>query len=577
MDVCAWARLSHARAARLAVGRVKRAATAEVVAVAALLAAMAALLVQAARADGVTNDEVLYIAAGYRHLAASDYRLNPTTPPLAKLVCALGLLGLRVQEPPQSDRADEMDWSYRFLHVANDATMVLHRARAPVIVLTLLLAGLIWWWARTAGGPGAALLALALAVFHPSLLAHGHLATTDVAAALAMLTASFCAWRFLERGGRAWAAGAGLAVGAAAATRLTGWLLLPSLVVVGAAVIRRGQRRTRDAAILLLAVATLVPLVVWAAYGFHDAPWAGSTVARSVQPRLGLPGAMVGAARRAHLFPEAYLEGARYQVEHGTTGHPGYLLGERSRTGWWHYFLVAFAVKNTPGFLLLFSFAVVVTARRRPRAAALVHWLVPAAAVFLVASVGRVQIGERYILPLYPYLILFTATALAPALRSPRARWVVVAGLLLHALPVLRQVPHGHLAYFNLLAGGWAGGHRVLLDSNLDWGQDLPRLAAWMRREGVARVQLGYHGSDVPARLGIAHDDLPGEHLYPARPPARPFAGVVAVSPNLLWGLFPGRDDLYAPLRERPPDGRAGIFFVYGLGGESRNAAARAR
>jgi hypothetical protein len=122
------------------------------------------------------------------------------------------------------------------------------------------------------------------------------------------------------------------------------------------------------------------------------------------------------------------------------------------------------------------------------------------------------------------------------------------------------------LSYFNALAGGRLGGHRVLLDSNLDWGQDLPRLAAWMRREGVASVQLAYQGSDDPARFGIAREDLPGDHLYPSRPPSRPFEGVVVVSPNLLFGLVPRLGDPYAALRGRRPAERAGVFFVYRMG-----------
>jgi hypothetical protein len=87
-----------------------------------------------------------------------------------------------------------------------------------------------------------------------------------------------------------------------------------------------------------------------------------------------------------------------------------------------------------------------------------------------------------------------------------------------------------------------------------------------MRRDGIASVQLAYQGADDPARFGIAHEDLPGAHLYPARPPARPFEGVVVVSPNLLFGLLPRLGDPYAALRGRTPDARAGVFFVYRMG-----------
>jgi hypothetical protein len=197
---------------------------------------------------------------------------------------------------------------------------------------------------------------------------------------------------------------------------------------------------------------------------------------------------------------------------------------------------------------------------------------VPAAVLFLAASAQHVNIGERYILPVYPYLILFAASSAAPWLQSRKGVLAAGSVLALHLWPALAATREGHLSYFNRLAGGARGGHRVLLDSNLDWGQDLPRLAAWMRRQGVPRIQLAYHGSDHPARLGIEREDLPGVMLYAPRAPVRAFEGVVAVSPNLLLGLFPRLGDPYRALRERPPDDRAGLFFVYFMDGPPRSA-----
>jgi 4-amino-4-deoxy-L-arabinose transferase-like glycosyltransferase len=392
-------------------------------------------------------------------------------------------------------------------------------------------------WAREAAGPRAALIALVLTAFHPAILAHGHLATTDVVAAAAMLLASWCCWRWCRRPTALRAVLTGLALGAAVTTRLTAWLLAPCLVMLALTVWGRPPDTppptARQRAGFLVALAVAVPLVIWTGHGFH--------------------------------LPDAYLEGVRYQFAHGTGGHPAYLLGERSRGGWRHYFLVAFAVKNTPGFLLatVAGLAGAWSARRGRDRATRRHWALPAAVLFLAASAQHINIGERYILAVYPYLILLAASAAGPWLESGKGRLVVAGALALHALPALFATRAGHLTYFNLLAGGARNGHRVLLDSNLDWGQDLPRLAGWMRQQGVARVQLAYHGSDHPARLGIEREDLPGFTLYPPRPPARPFEGVVAVSPNLLFNVFPRLGDPYRGLREKVPDDRAGTFFIY--------------
>ncbi len=282
--------------------------------------------------------------------------------------------------------------------------------------------------------------------------------------------------------------------------------------------------------------AIVVPLVLWAAYGFRDTPWPDDLVRR---PRVdGMSARVLDMVQATHVLPTAYLNSMRFQAEHNRSGHPAYLLGAHSRTGWWYYQPVAFAVKNTPGFLLALPVALWIGVRRRRQTApAIAFWLALALVVLAAASLSRVQIGERYLLAAYPFLILALA-CIAPALLEKRRGGLVLAVLgLLHAAPTLAAAPGGVLSYFNLLAGGRLGGHRVLVDSNLDWGQDLPRLAAWMRRERVASVQLAYQGADDPARFGIAHQDLPGQHLYPERPAARPFEGVVVVSPTLLFGI----------------------------------------
>ena len=282
------------------------------------------------------------------------------------------------------------------------------------------------------------------------------------------------------------------------------------------------------------------------------------------QPRL--PGRLVGLALQARLLPEAYLEGARYVFEHNLVGHPTYLLGHADLvSGPRSYHAIAFVVKNTPGFLVATLLALASLRRReswRPRSLSC-HAIAAAVAVFAAVSCGRIQIGERYILAAYPYLILVAAPALARLSRG-RGRAAAALAIAAHVGPALVQLPRGYVPYFNTLAGGTEGGHTVLADSNLDWGQDLPRLAAWMRAHGVTEIQLAYHGADDPDRFGIRHTDLPGLHLYAPRPPERPYQGTFVLSPNLLLGLYqPPGENPYAALLARPPDARAGVFFVY--------------
>ena len=525
------------------------------------------------RGDGVTIDELLYIASGYRNLTALDFRPDPTHPPLAKMLGAVGLLGMGVNVPEVAPGPGEWSWAFQFVQEANDPATVIRRARLVPCLLSVLLVLLLWFWARDACGPAAGVSAVALAVFHPSLLAHGHLLTTDLPGTLGLAATSWAFWRWTRGPTRLRAVAVGVLLGLTVTARLTGWLAVPVLALLAAlhatalAKPERG-RFARSTVALALSALLLVPVVIWAVHGFRYAPWPGATVAQAPGPWLGSGGRLIKALEAHRVLPETYLEGARFQLEHNLIGHPAYLLGRRSNTGWREYYLVAFAAKNTLGFLAALVVSLTVLVRRRAFAAssATTHWASTALLVFIASSLGHIQIGERYLLPMYPYLILLMAAA-APWLLSSRGGRLAAGVLMaMHVVPSVLAAPGGYLSYFNVLAGGREGGHRVLLDSNLDWGQDLPRLAAWMRTHGVKSLQLGYHGSDDPRRFGITCEDLPGLNLYPGRPPRAPLTGTVAVSPNLLLGLFAGpATDAYAGLRNRPPDDRAGVFFIYRL------------
>ena len=538
---------------------------------AALLLVLLALLWLGARGDGLTTDEGIYIPAGLRHLARGDFSLNPETPPLAKLLCALPLQGRGLPAPARRRGESDADWARRILAGAADLGALIPAARLPVVVLTVLLAAGLWAWARATHGATAGWAALALAVFHPSLLAHGHLATTDLPATAGMLATSAAFWWWSRRPGLARAALVGLAFGLAISTRLTAAVLAPCLglwALVECWRLPPAERRPRAGQLLGLALLSLLLGLgtVWASYGFRYSAAPDGRPARVVVLRDGAGGGhawLLG----SRLLPEAYLEGLRFQLEHERRGHPAYLLGERSRRGWRSYFLVAFLVKNTPGFLVATLLLLAALLRRPPAWQSVeTQWLLPALATFAAASLGHIQIGERYLLPVYPYLILLIASRAAPLMARAQGRVLALAVAALHVAPAVAAAQPGHLAYFNALAGGTAGAHRVLLDSNLDWGQDLPRLARWMRDHGVDEVQLGYLGSDFPDRLGIRHRDLPGRHPCSAGPAVEPFAGVLVVSPNLLLNLLdrPGPNP-YETLAGRQPDARAGVFFVYRL------------
>jgi hypothetical protein len=180
------------------------------------------------------------------------------------------------------------------------------------------------------------------------------------------------------------------------------------------------------------------------------------------------------------------------------------LLGKVNEAGSVWFFPVAFAVKSPTALLVMLGAGIALSAvGRRPdeprrgslRACATLA-LYPVV-FLLICLVSRVNIGLRHLLPLYPFLYLLAGWAAARALAS-RWRRAAVAGLgvvaMLQAAEVARARPH-YTAFFNVLAGGPENGRRYLLDSNLDWGQDLKKLKRWMETNQLKVICLSYFGS----------------------------------------------------------------------------------
>jgi hypothetical protein len=135
--------------------------------------------------------------------------------------------------------------------------------------------------------------------------------------------------------------------------------------------------------------------------------------------------------------------------------------------------------------------------------------------------------GVRYLLPAFPFLLLIAGRGVDWLLGRGRAGSATVAVLLAWQLAASTLTTPHQLAYFNELAGGPDAARRRLLDSNLDWGQDLGALAQYMKARGMHQICLGYFGHVDPKVYGI-------DFRFP---PTEPAAGRCAISANFLAGL----------------------------------------
>jgi len=497
-----------------------------------------------------TVDEAHYVGIGKRLLEEGDWGVGGAIlhPPLPYYLNSILLLPLSL--PESAWNGVHPDERGRIFFRSQPDDRVIFLARLPVMAVTLLLFGLVYREARRLFGFRGGLLALVVAAFDPNLLAHGALATPDVPLTAAFFWAVLRFRRLHEEGGKRNAVLAGIALGLALTAKYSAILLLGIIPYI--VLHRRGGKRSFLRLLPALAVAYLVLHIAYLPQHLHG---------RSGEHPLW-----------HGVLPGPYGEGIEYQ-RLANAGHRAYFFGEISEEGWRAYYPVAFLVKTPVPFLVLAGMGIGLVLRRRKTAGA--AWLLapPIITFLFFVIVSRINIGLRYILPAYPFLAL-AAGAVGGELGRRRTRWA--ATLLAAWLVIATIIAYPHfLSYFNEIAGGPEGGARILSDSNIDWGQDLPGLARFVEEGGYPGVYLAYFGNADPERYGIRYRYLPG-WLY--KPPARvleesvhfhPDPELVAVSRMVMHGVRLPDPDLYRWLEEYPRVGNIGhSILVYDIGGD---------
>ena len=538
------------------------------------------------RSASLTFDEGPHLATGYATLRTGDFRLQPVHihPPLANILSAMLLL---LQDDLPDPRTID-GWDIASLSAVTDAVVWQYPhperlalvGRLPILWLAVLLGAIICRWARDLGGPRAGLLALTLFAFDPNMIAHGTLITTDMAATMLSGATLYAASRQVgekakkrksekaERQGSenfvGWM-GVGVLLGLALLAKVSSLMLVPVLGLVIAGHEWRmangefhGSRFTQYILRLIPYAASLAlpaMLVVWAGYGFE----VGQV------PGLPFP---IPAATHVRIYQSLQ--------EHYELGHPTFLLGQVSSHGWWWYFPVAFVLKTPLPMLLLALYAVVCAAYRVRRdvlthsthALRSTHYVVLLFPLLYAATslFSTVNIGYRHLLPLLPFLYIGVANCkLQVATSKSRAshftfhalRITHYALLLWLILGTLAVAPHD-LAFFNELAGGPAGGYRYLVDSNLDWGQNLWQLREWMTEHDVTEVYYAHYSPARPQAYGIEVKFLPPDPRAVTFTPWQPAPGWYAIGATVLQGPYAPDLNFYAWFRNREPAARLG-------------------
>ncbi len=515
-----------------------------VVAIVVMLLAQAAFGIATAERLTVTHDEYWHIPVGLLNWKTGRFDFEPLNPPLIRLWAAAPLLLTSANSPRTEPTSDLARFGDEFL-AANpdtfDRWVVI--SRCAVVLLTVLSGALLARWAWEWHGPLSACLVAWLWSRSPNILAHGSLVTTDLGGTTFWIATLYAVWRFAQRPTPRRAIIAGVILGLAQAAKYTCVLLVP--LAIGLWLLERWRRPARSAPMAhgsemqpLLCRAALgrwavLLLAAWfslnAVYLFRGTGSSlrtfefASQSARAWQQLLGPLAALPVP------LPRDYVVGIDRQKAVMESKHAVFLDGELNETGFAHYYLMTLLYKWPHSIHVLLLWAVIQSLCWRTASA----WrrrmwcVVPSVLMLAVASLSGMQLGIRYVLPVISLSLLFVSE-IAAKWSWPQTRWQpLVVGVLLLIFDPWHSHPE-YLAYFNEFAGGTEGGRFHLLDSNLDWGQDLHELQRFVAEHPqVAPLSLAYFGTLPPESVGLDYEN----------PPTRqPRAGWHAVSVNFVKG-----------------------------------------
>jgi hypothetical protein len=530
-------------------------------------------------------DEPYHIASGMEWLEKHVYLYERQHPPLSRIAVALplylrGLRGHAVPgpRPPDPDGRLPIEDGNAILNSHGEYMSNLAWARAgnlPFFLLSIVLLGLL---GDLLFGSLTAIVAVALFTLLPPVLGQAGVATTDISPVAGLLAVVYALVLWVEQPTVRKSVLFGLALGFASITKFS---LLPFLALgfsmtflwtwVRHPEILPWRRIAPGRLIRNLAIIFVVASVaIWSVYRFH---FAAVITGHGYTPStrgLGLLRPVADWLLAARIPLGEFFGGIGAVMIHNQWGHPSFLLGSVRNTGWWYYFPVVLAVKVPVSFLCLLLFGIPIAMHSMWYG----NWrqglpILFAAAILTSCMLARINIGVRHILPIFSFFALIAAQAVVScfprdsgSIRLPfrvnsffKTRSLIIGIFSLGLLVESAGAHPDYAASFNILGGKHP--ERILVNGDLDAGQDLKRLSDRLRILKVTRLKLGYFGSADLTRMGLP----PFEELNPREP----VSGWIALSAFKLE-LECAENGNYCWLRQQQPLERIGrSIFLYHL------------
>ncbi len=591
--------------------------------VAILLLVMFSLSVFSVLQESQTMDEGVHLTAGYSYLKSGDFRMNAEHPPLIKIISALPLLFTGSDLPFENDSwATDDEWAFAnesLYH--NDKLMIsadlaLFAGRLPIIILSVLFGLFLAWWASKLVpkkfSKAASLIVLILYVFSPNIIAHSRYITTDLAITICYALAVFFIGKFLTNPSGKNLIWFAIIFAISQTVKFSAIFILPIFITLYLIKYLKDRKLAKSKLglknffLVLIILLALSSTAIFFAYGFEfkkpiDDPWlkdiyeqrenidyqnlsSSSLVTKGVTSlSINHPG-FIDQLVQTPLPFVSYFKGFYLLANHNYWGHTSYLLGSIDKDGHWYYFLIAFILKTSTSFIILLGISLFAYANKFVSHFAYLkqesrggRWknissllsnipfkyyllTIPAVIYLLISISSSLNLGLRHILPIYPFLFLLVTIWIVTSWQKLKSvSRGIIAGLLIWYMATALLAFPNYLSYFNTFAGGPQHGSQYLVDSNLDWGQDLQKLKYYLTENNINHIQLEYFGQAEPSYYGINFSPI--ESIDELHNKKTPPSGIYAIS---ISSLVNTSDKDYSWLRSYTPKDTIGhSIYIY--------------
>lgn len=548
----------------------------EIVAITIVFALMLAMMATSMVKKSATYDEVIHVPVGYSYWKTNGYIMDQGAPPLVKMIDTLPLLfmdlNFKIEGQAWID-ANDLAFGHAWLYGNNsNSDDIVNAARGMVILLSLLTGLLVWYWARELLGPAPAAGAAIIYAFEPTIIAHSQLATLDVGTMFFGTLSLWLFYRYLKY--RTWGAiiTAAVAFGLYQATKYSAitFVFILGLMLI-ATLVRDWRRGEPWNALALLKHSIVFFVIVFAIiatiYGWDSMqiltgdPTRIAKYDNALQMLGPLHKPVMWFLTQPQIVGGQWLRGLIWQIAHSRRGHPAYLMGQYSQTGWWYYYPIAYLLKTPiPMILMLLAGSFAFFRSQWVKATAKTTFIMTLVVFGFFTLTNKIDIGVRYLLPIYPILVIMAA-ALIPvsiARRRQLAQMTICTVMIVWLILESVSIYPDYLTYFNQFAGGPRGGIRYLADSNVDWGQDLKGLAKYVTDNDIDKIVVSYFGT-----ANLDHYKFP-YRMFTDQEIHRYTPGIYAVSVNNLLNVFIENKTDYDWLYKREPTAIIGnSIYVY--------------